>query len=80
MTKGYTQTYGIDYFETFSPVTRMNSINILFSITINLSWSLCQLDVKNAFLYEDLQEEVYLETPPDYVAQGAKSLSQESNI
>jgi len=47
--KDYTQTYGIDYFETFSLVVRINSIRILFSITVNLSWSLFQLDVKNAF-------------------------------
>jgi len=59
--KGYTQTYGIDYFETFSLVVRMNSIMILFSIAVNLSWSLFQMDVKNAFLYGDLQEEVYME-------------------
>ena len=37
MAKGYTQTYGIDYFETFSPIVRMNSIRILFSIVVNLS-------------------------------------------
>ena len=61
--KGYTQTYGIDYFETFSPVARMNSIRILFSIVVNLSWPLFQLDVKNAFLYGGLQEEVYMEQP-----------------
>jgi len=47
--KGYTQTYGIDYFETFSPVAWMNSIRILFSIAVNLSWPLFQLDVKNVF-------------------------------
>jgi len=35
--KGYTQTYSIDYFKTFSPVTMMNSIMILFSIAVNLS-------------------------------------------
>ena len=35
--KGYTQTYDIDYFETFSPVVRMNSIRILFSVAVNLS-------------------------------------------
>ena len=35
--KGYTQTYDINYFETFSSVARMNSIKILFSVNINLS-------------------------------------------
>jgi len=70
VTKGYTQTYGIDYFETFSPVIRMNSIRIMFSIVVNLSRLLFQLDVKNAFLYGDFQEEIYMEQPPGYVAQG----------
>ena len=68
--KGYTQTSDIDYFEVFLPGARMNSIRILFSITVNLSWPLFQLDVKNAFLYEDLQEKVYMEQPPGYIAQG----------
>jgi len=52
--KGYTQAYGINYFETFSPIVKMNSITILFSIAVNLSWPLFQLNVKNAFLYGDL--------------------------
>ena len=68
--KGYTQTYGIDYFKTFSPVARLNSIRILFSLAVNMDWAMHQLDVKNAFLYGDLDEEVYMEQPPGYVAQG----------
>ena len=66
VTKGYTQTYGVDYFETFSPVARLNSIRIMFSV-VNMEWLLFQLDVKNAFLYEDLKEQVYMEQPPGYL-------------
>jgi len=74
VSKSYTQTYGINYFETFSPVARMNSIRIIFSFAVNLLWPLCQLDVKNTFLYSDLQEEVYMEQPPSYVAQGENKI------
>ena len=48
--KGFTQTYGLDYTETFSPVAKLNSIHIIISLAANLDWPLHQLDVKNAFL------------------------------
>ena len=48
----------------------MNTIRIIFSVAVNLLWPLCQLNVKNAFLYGDLQEKVYMEQPPGYVPQG----------
>jgi len=51
-----TQMYDIDYFKTVSPIARMNSIRIIFSVAVNLFWSLCQLDVKNAFLCGNLKE------------------------
>ena len=62
--KGFTQTYGIDYKETFAPIAKMNSIRILISLAANQDWPLHQLDVKNAFLHGDLEEEVYMELPP----------------
>ncbi|KAK4388463.1 Retrovirus-related Pol polyprotein from transposon RE2 [Sesamum angolense] len=70
--KGFTQTYGVDYFETFSPVARLNSIRVLFSLAVNLKWTMYQMDIKNAFLYGDLNETVYMEQPSGYVAQGEK--------
>jgi len=73
MAKGYTQTYGIDYFETFSPVALMNSIRIQFYV-VYLSWSLFQLDVKNVFLYRDLHEEVYMEQPQVMLLRGEYNL------
>jgi Reverse transcriptase (RNA-dependent DNA polymerase) len=64
--KGYTQTYGVDYEETFAPVAKMNIVRTLISCAVNLRWDLCQLDVKNAFLYGDLKEEVFMEIPPGF--------------
>ena len=68
--KGYTQTYGVDYAETFSHVAKISFVQILISLAANLGWPLFQLDVKNAFLNGDLKEEVYMEQPPGFIAQG----------
>ena len=64
--KGYTQTYGIDYLETFALVVKMNTVRVLLSLAANMGWKLQQFDVKNAFLHSDLEEEVYLEVPPGF--------------
>ena len=71
--RGFSQAYGLDYHETFSPVARLSSILVLFSIALDQSWPLHQLDVSNAFLYGDLDEQVFMEQPPGYVAQGESS-------
>lgn len=64
--KGYTQTYRIDYLETFSLAAKIDAIRVLLSIAANKGWPLHQIDVKNAFLYGDLKEEVYMEMPPSF--------------
>lgn len=61
--RGYTQTYAIDYDETFSLVAKISSIRMLLSMVANLDWPLFQLDAKNAFLHGDLHEVVYMEQP-----------------
>jgi Reverse transcriptase (RNA-dependent DNA polymerase) len=53
--KGYTQTYGIDYHETFAPVAKMNTVRILLSIAVNNGWTLHQMDVKNVFFKKHLK-------------------------
>ena len=71
--RGFSQAYGLDYHETFSLVARLSSIRVLFSIALDLSWPLHQLDVSNTFLYGDLDEKVFMEQPPWYIAQGESS-------
>ncbi|TYK23239.1 Cysteine-rich RLK (RECEPTOR-like protein kinase) 8 [Cucumis melo var. makuwa] len=68
--KGYAQTYGINYSDTFSPVAKLTSIRLFLSMAATHNWSLDQLDIKNDFLHGDLQEEVYMEQPLGFIAQG----------
>ena len=66
--KGYAQTYGVDYSNTFSPVAKMTSVRLFISPTATYNWDLHRLDIKNVFLHGDLQEEVYMEQPLRFVA------------
>lgn len=49
--RGFSQQYGIDYDETFSPVAKMTTVRVLISLATSQSWRLWRMDVKNAFLY-----------------------------
>ena len=65
--KGFTQTYRVDYRDTFAPVAKLNSIRILLSIASNLNWPLHQLGIKkNVFLNGELEEEVFMSLLPKF--------------
>ena len=61
--KGFTQIEGLDYFDVFAPVVSKNSLRLLLSLAASNDWDIHQLDVETAFLYGELEEDLYLEAP-----------------
>ncbi|XP_070003048.1 uncharacterized protein [Nicotiana sylvestris] len=68
--KGYRKKEGRDYFDTYSPVTRITSIRVLVVLTVVYGLEIHQMDVKTAFLNGELEEEIYMEQPEGFVVPG----------
>jgi len=73
--KGFFQIEGIDFDQIFSPVVRYESICLLLVAAVLEGWHIEGLDVKSAFLYGQLDEEIYMEQP-----KGFKIHSQERKV
>ena len=72
--QGYSQSYGQDYDETFSPVVRFESIRTLMALAVQYNLYLEQMDVTSAFLNGDLNEEIYMAQPEGYILKEAEGL------
>jgi hypothetical protein len=68
--KGYTQREGEDYFDTYSPVTRLTTIRVLLSMATSYGLIVHKMDVKTAFLNGELEEEIYMDQPDGFVVKG----------
>ena len=68
--KGSKQREGLDYFDTYSPVTRITSIRMLIAIAAVYKLEIHQMDVKTAFLNGNLEEEIHLEQPEGFIVPG----------
>ncbi|GJW10912.1 putative ribonuclease H-like domain-containing protein [Tanacetum coccineum] len=64
--QGYTQEEGIDYDEVFAPVARIEAIRLFFAYASFMGFIVYQMDVKSAFLYGTIEEEVYVCQPPGF--------------
>lgn len=72
--QGYSQKYGLDYEETFSPVVRFESIRSIIALGVQHKLQLYQMDVSTAFLNGVLTEEVYMRQPEGFVEKGKGNL------
>ncbi|KAK9083413.1 hypothetical protein Scep_029884 [Stephania cephalantha] len=80
--KGFKQVPVSDFSETYSPVVKASTIRVIRSLAVHFRWSICKLDINNAFLNGNLEEEVYTNQPegsvdtskPDYVCKLKRAL------
>jgi hypothetical protein len=80
--RGFTQVEGIDYEETFAPTAKFVTIRLIISLATSLGWPMEQADIDTAFLWSDIDEDIYMQQPeghtdpvhPDYVCKLLKSL------
>jgi len=68
--RGFTQRLGIDYAETYAPVIRYELVRFLLSLAAKEDFELMQFDIKTAFLYGELNEEIYMELPTGITGAG----------
>jgi hypothetical protein len=68
VTHGFTQIHGVDYYETFAPVTKLTSVRTILAIAARNDWEIDVFNFHGAYLNGELDEgeDVYMEQPPEY--------------
>ncbi|KAL8157792.1 hypothetical protein AgCh_002484 [Apium graveolens] len=72
--KGYVQRQGVDFDEVFASVTRLETVRLLLALAAKNGWSVHHLDVKSAFLNNELEETVYVAQPEGFTKQGKEQM------
>jgi len=68
--RGFTQQYGIDFWETFSPTLKQDSLRIITAISVQRGYTIQQIDINSAYLNADLEEDIYMEIPEGHLNHG----------
>ena len=68
--KGFSQVEGIDYDDIFSPVVRYESVHLMVTLAALQQWHMSSIDVKTAFLYGELDEELFMKQPEGFKKKG----------
>jgi len=74
MVKGFSQVNGLDYDQVFSPVVRFETVCLLLAMAALHDWHMTGVDVRNAYLYGELDEEIYMEQPEEFKVPGKENM------
>lgn len=72
--KGFTQREGVNYNDTFSPVSSKDSMRVIMALTTHFDLELHQMDVKTTFLNEELVEEIFMAQTPGFIERGKEHM------
>ena len=67
MVRGFRKVEGLDYTEVYAPVARLEAIRIFLAYSSYMNFTVYQMNVKTAFLYGKVKEEIYVDQPPGFV-------------
>ena len=71
--KGFSQTKGIDFKDTFAPIARLDSLCLLLVVSAHFDMDIHHIDIKSAYLNGDLDEEIYMDQPKGFVVSGKEN-------
>jgi hypothetical protein len=77
--RGFTQKYGIDYNEIFSPTSHLTSVRLVLSLAAINNWELMQFDIRTALLNANLEEDIYVNQPDGFTNEGQEHLKCKLN-